>query len=147
MSFTEFASHFFTYCLWSMEAVVALPPFPIVAVCAAASLVIAFSRQKPLEHALWKKSHWLVLTQLLFFPVVVSLGVLYPASGPSFYNNVSNASRVSDVLFWFSVVLAGFWIYRMKGFRWFAFSLVLLLEVVLLGAFFVAGMALSGDWL
>jgi hypothetical protein len=46
-----------------------------------------------------------------------------------------------------SILLGGFWVYRMKGTRWFAFSLVAVLEVILLGAFFVAGMAVSGDWL
>jgi hypothetical protein len=35
----------------------------------------------------------------------------------------------------------------MKGFRWFAVSLVTVLEMILFGAFFVAGMAVSGDWL
>jgi len=96
---------------------------------------------------LWRRSYWFVFTQLLFFPVVISLGVLYPASGPSFYTKVSTATRVTDVLSWMSVALAAFWVYRMKGFRWFACSLVVLLEVILLGAFVVSGMALSGDWL
>jgi hypothetical protein len=79
--------------------------------------------------------------------VVISLGVLYPASGPNFYHAESTASRVCGLLGWLSLVTAGLWVYRMKGFRWFGFSLVLVLQVVLMGAFFVAGMAVSGDWL
>jgi hypothetical protein len=35
----------------------------------------------------------------------------------------------------------------MKGIRWFAFSVVLMLQIILMGAFFVSGMAVSGDWL
>jgi hypothetical protein len=35
----------------------------------------------------------------------------------------------------------------MKGLRWFAVSVVALLEIILMGAFFVAGMAVTGDWL
>jgi hypothetical protein len=147
MTAVEFAKQFFTYSVWSLEAVVALPPFPIIFICAAISLAVSFFRQKPLENTLWKNSHWLVFTQLLFFPIVISLGVLYPASGPSFYTKDSAASHVADVFCCLSIILAAFWVYRMKGFRWFACSLVLLLEIILLGAFFVSGMALSGDWL
>jgi hypothetical protein len=35
----------------------------------------------------------------------------------------------------------------MKGFRWFAGSLMALMEVPVLGALFVAGMSVTGDWL
>ena len=35
----------------------------------------------------------------------------------------------------------------MKGVRWFAISLVAVLQMILMGAFFVAGMAVSGNWL
>ena len=146
MTAVEFAKQFFTYSLWSLEAL-ALPPLLIISICAATSLAVAYSRQKHLMRELWRRSYWFVFTQLLFFPVVISLGVLYPASGPSFYTKVSTATRVTDVLSWMSVALAAFWVYRMKGFRWFACSLVVLLEVILLGAFVVSGMALSGDWL
>jgi len=146
MTAVEFAKQFFTYSLWSLEAL-ALPPLLIISICAATSLAVAYSRQEHLMRELWRRSYWFVFTQLLFFPVVISLGVLYPASGPSFYTKVSTATRVTDVLSWMSVALAAFWVYRMKGFRWFACSLVVLLEVILLGAFVVSGMALSGDWL
>ena len=35
----------------------------------------------------------------------------------------------------------------MKGFRWFAASLMALVEVITFAAIFVAGMSISGDWL
>jgi hypothetical protein len=40
-----------------------------------------------------------------------------------------------------------FWIWRMNGFRWFAASLMALMEVPVLGALFVAGMSVTGDFL
>jgi hypothetical protein len=43
--------------------------------------------------------------------------------------------------------MGAFWVYKMKGLRWFAVSLVGLLEVIILSASFVAGMSVSGDWL
>jgi hypothetical protein len=46
-----------------------------------------------------------------------------------------------------SLALAAFWVFRMKGVRWFALCLVIMLQLILLGALFVAGMAISGDWL
>jgi hypothetical protein len=46
-----------------------------------------------------------------------------------------------------SIVSCGFWISRVKGFRWFAVSFLLRAEVITWGAFVVAGMSVSGDWL
>lgn len=124
-----------------------IPAFLAVFIVAWLSLALAAWKQRPSHNHLWKGTHWLILTQLLYFPIVISLGVLYPASGPSFYHAESTASRACGVIGWLSLLTAGFWAYRMKGFRWFGISLVAVLQVILMGAFFVAGMALSGDWL
>ena len=147
MSITEFAARFWKLSVWSMEGLVGLPPLLILLLVACLSLALAFAKQRPFQHALWRGSNWLVLTQLLFFPVVLSLGVLYPASGASAFHGQSIASRACDLMGLLSIILAAFWVYRMKGFRWFAFSLVAVLQMILLGAFFIAGMAVSGDWL
>jgi len=74
---------------------------------------------------------------------------LYPADSPSYLRSTprSIANDVCDFLGWLSLALAAFWVYRMKGLRWFAVSVVTVLEMILVGAFFVAGMAISGDWL
>jgi len=102
-----------------------------------------------MQNPLWKRSHWLVSTQLLFFPIVISIGVLYPADGPSYLRSTPNstANHVCDFLGWLHWHWRLFWVYRMKGFRWFAVSVVTVLEMILMGAFFVAGMAITGDWL
>jgi len=80
---------------------------------------------------------------------VICIGALCPADGPSYLRSTPNsvANHVCDFLGWLSLALAAFWVYRMKGFRWFAVSVVTLLEMILAGAFFVAGMAITGDWL
>jgi hypothetical protein len=147
MSLTQFAGRFWTLSVWSFQALLHFPPFLAFLIFACLSLALAYWKQRPFQSGLWKHSHWFVLTQLLYFPVVISLGVLYPASGPSFYHAESTASRACGLLSWLSLVTAAFWVYRMKGFRWFGFGVVAVLQMILMGAFFVAGMAVSGDWL
>ena len=147
MGVTQFASQFWRLSVWSLESLLYLPPLLVLVSLSSVSTALAFRRQRPFQSPLWKKSHWFVLTQLLFFPVLISIGVLFPGSGPSFYHAVSTATRVHGLLGWLSLALAAFWVYRMKGFRWFAVSVVMLLEVILMGAFVVTGMAVTGDWL
>jgi hypothetical protein len=146
---SHFAERFWTYSLWSLESVVAIPPFEVIFLSAAVSVALAFWKQRPFDNPLWKRSHWLVLTQLLFFPIVICIGALYPADSPSYLRSTprSIANDVCDFLGWLSLALAAFWVYRMKGLRWFAASVVTVLEMILVGAFFVAGMAITGDWL
>ena len=35
----------------------------------------------------------------------------------------------------------------MKGFRWFAASSMVVIEIPIVGAIFIAGMSVTGDWL
>jgi hypothetical protein len=144
---THFVSQFWTLSVWSLQSLLYIPQLLILLVAAWLGVVLAFWKQRPFQNPLWKSSHWLVLTQLLFFLTVISIGVLYPASSPSFYHMSSTAVRATGLLGWLSLALAAFWVYRMKGIRWFAFSVVAMLEIILMGAFFVSGMAVSGDWL
>jgi hypothetical protein len=150
VTLSHFAKHFWTYSVWSLEFLVVIPSILIIVLLATVSLAIAYWKQRPFQNPLWKNSYWFVLTQLLFFPVVISIGVLYPADGPSYLRSTAHhslANNACDFLSWLSLALSGFWVYRMKGLRWFAASLVTLLEMILFGAFFVAGMAITGDWL
>jgi hypothetical protein len=147
MTLTQFAGRFWTLSVWSLQALLYMPPLLLILIGACLSLALAFWKQRPFQNPLWKSSHWFVLTQLLFFPAAISIGVLYPASSPSFFHANSTASIAFDLLGWLSLTLAAFWVYRMKGFRWFAFSVVAVLQMILMGAFFVGGMAVSGDWL
>jgi len=143
----HFVRQFWTLTVWSIQSLFYMPPLTALFILALLSLSLAAWKQRPLQSPRWKRSHWLVLTQLLFFPAVISIGVLYPAPGPSFYHPESVASRVCDFLGLLSLALGAFWVFRMKGVRWFAISLVAALQMILMGAFFVAGMAVSGDWL
>lgn len=96
----------------------------------------------------WRTSYWLIFTQMLFFPAMVAVGVLFPAMSvrPDLKENVIG-HRLLDGLFYLSLATSAFWVWRMRGLRWVAASLLLLQQVLLIAARFVAGMSVSGDWL
>lgn len=84
------------------------------------------------------------------FVAAIAVGVCgaNPITNPTIPHPPSPiAEHVLDIVTYASVGSCGFWIWRMKGFRWFAASLLLLAEVITWGAFIVAGMSVSGDWL
>ncbi len=79
---------------------------------------------------------------------MIAIGVRYPAlSGMPYPRENPTGSHILDALFYLSLATAAFWIYRMKGLRWLSASLLLLQELILVSAGFIAGMAVSGDWL
>jgi hypothetical protein len=109
---------------------------------------VAFVRQQPFRTRLWRTWHWLIFTQLLFFPAMVAIGVLFPApDGPIHSPGNRMGEWLLDGLFYLSLATSAFWWWRMKGLRWLATSLLVLQHVMLTGAGLVAGMSVSGDWL
>jgi len=134
---------------WALEAVL-LPPVCFVFAVAAMSFVLAAWKQRPVQTRLWKPYHWLFLTHLLFFAAAILVAVLLenPVSNPTIPHHASASARVwLDILTYGSLVSYAFWVWRMKGFRWFAFSLMFLAELSVWGALFIAGMSIAGDWL
>ena len=147
MQFAEFIRVFLVYSQWSLEALL-LPPTLIATIVLTGSLVAAFPSQKPSHDGLWRHHYWVVFSQLIFFPVVIVIGVLFRVvdPGPPYHANVMG-ERLLDLCFLLSLATGCFWIYRMKRLRWLAASLVLLQEIPLLCAAFIAGMSVSGDWI
>jgi hypothetical protein len=124
---------------------------PVVGVAVAAlsvSTVWSLIVRNPFRRGTWRCHYWFLLTQLLFFPVTVCVGYWFAVEPLAHISQpVSVASRVIDILFYASLILGCFWVYRMKNLRWFAASFCLLQQVCLFGAAMVAGMAVTGDWL
>ena len=142
-----FWGRFRVYSLWGLEAWM-LPPLLIVGLASLASLLLSLRSNK--VKSCWRTSYWLVFTQLLFFPLVIAVGALFPAARTSpFGRPMSNpfGYHCLDALTLLSLGMALFWVYHLKGLRWLAISLVVLEEVVIYGALFIAGMSVSGDWL
>jgi hypothetical protein len=114
------------------------------------SLFWAAIKPKPFTTGFWKPYHWFFACHLLFFVAVIAVGVfgVNPISNPTIpHPPIRSAELCLDALTYGSLVSCGFWIWSMKGFRWFATSLMALAELIVWGALFVAGMAVSGDWL
>ncbi len=122
---------------------------PVLIVCAllSVSTALACVKQRPMRSGLWRSSYWLVLTQLLFYPALIAVAVLGGVNFRPVREPNKTALLYTDVLACASFALAVFWVWRMRGLRWLAVSLVLLEELLLLGAFVTAGMAISGGWL
>ena len=124
-----------------------LPPISALFVGAAISSVWAGFYQRPFRKHLWKRRYALALTHFSFFAAAIVVGLLW-RNDP---RDHQLASRVAT--FWLDAVIYGslasciLWTWQMKGFRWFAASLMALAEVITFGAVFVAGMSISGDWL
>jgi len=134
---------------WALEFVI-VPPFCIAFLLAAISLGWAAIKQRPFKTRLWRKQYWLVLSHLIFFGAAIIIGVLWanPMANPTVRHRANPSAAVYlDVVAYCSLASCGFWVWRMRGIRWLAASLMTLAEVITWGAVFVAGMSITGDWL
>jgi hypothetical protein len=138
---------FVVYSTWSIEALI-IPPVLILLIPLIVSTGLAILRERPWRTDAWHWSYWLALTQVIFFPLIVAVGVLFPAisSWPSPQSNIAG-ERWLNCAFYGSLATGVYWIYRMKGLRWFAASLIGLQQLVLACAGFIVGMSVTGQWL
>jgi len=146
MSAAQFWQTFEQLSRWSFETL--LLPQPLASlVIWTASLVLAMLWEPPFRREVWRGSHWLIFTQLLFFPATITVGVIFPASGvmPNPVPNVAGQWFLWS-LWYLSLATGCLWVYRMKKLCWFAASLVVLQEILVLSARAIAGMRVSGEW-
>jgi len=144
-----YAQTFVRFAGWGLEALL-LPPLLAAAALAGFSVAWAGYKQKPMRTGLWKRYHWLAAMHLVFFFAALAVGVIWqnPQTNPTLPHP---ASRVGTT--WLGIVTYAsyascvFWVWRMRGFRWFASSLMLLLELPVFGALLIAGMSVGGEWL
>jgi hypothetical protein len=133
LKFSTWAMYFVTY-----------PPMCVVSI--AALIALAPMARRPFQKRLWKPHYWLVLTHLLFFAGAIALGVLRPNPDPHREGDPA-ALLLLWTLWWGSLASCVFWIWWMKGFRLWACALMAILQAPVMGALFVAGMSVTGDWL
>ena len=137
------------YAEWALDSIL-IPRVLVVFVLALSSLSLAAIRQRPFKRGLWRPYHWLVLTHLLFFPAVIAVGVICrnPITNPTVPHQPIEAGRHwLDGLMYASLTSCIWWAWRMKGFRWFAVSLMVLAEVPVFCGLFISGMSVAGDWI
>lgn len=132
----------------SLEGLYAWPML-LVTVALVANLAVALIHRWPFDRERWQRQYWLVFLSLLFIPITIAVG-----EAGWIDPSVSPRPTPSTLLLWTnnglfiaSVVLGIFWVYRMKGLRWFALAVALIQLWMLFWAGFIAGMALTGDWL
>jgi hypothetical protein len=144
----NFVSTSLRFAEWALEAML-IPPVLVVVVLAMRSLILAATKQEPFRRGLWKRYHWLVLTHLLFFPAAIASGIIWanPITNRTIpHQGIDAGQRWLDSLMYASFASCIWWIWRMRGFRWFAVSLMLLARVPVFCALFISGMSVSG-WL
>jgi hypothetical protein len=144
----SFLSTFQTYFLWSVEFLV-VPPYRYITLFVAINLAASIIKQRP-----FKRSNWV---RTVRFPAIVFLcfiaTIAVAAGGYVSVNHISIAEpnhwglRACHLLAFMSFGAGTYWIYRLKGLRWFAVSVTFLQLWLLAGANFIAVMALTGDWI
>lgn len=124
-------------------------PLFLITLTVIANLLVALVHRWPFHRERWRRQYWLVFLSLLFIPITIAIGEVGWAD-----SQMSPRVMPSMLLLWInnglfiaSVALGIFWVYRMKGLRWFAFAFALIQLWVLILAGFIAGMALTGDWI
>lgn len=126
---------------------IGFPPFLIVFGLLVTNFICAYVRQRPFRNGRWTSSYWLVFTQSLFYPAVIAVAVV----GGTSFRPVAEPNKAAllyvDILWWASFISGVFWIWRLRGIRWTAFSLVALQEFMFFGAYLTADMAISGRWI
>jgi hypothetical protein len=139
---------FWTYLRWSLEFLY-VPPFAYGTLLLGLSLIASVIRQRPFSKLTWKQTYSIVVLQFSFFPAALAVAVVgrvdwqqphFP--GPNYWG-----LRAEDAFALGSLVVGGYWVWRMKGLRWFALSLAMSQLWLLAAANFIAGMSLTGTWL
>ena len=124
-------------------------PLLLVTLALVANLVAALMYKWPFHRDRWKKEYWLIFLSLLFIPatvVIADVGSLDPGAVPRPVP-ITPLAWTCNGLFIVSIALGILWVLRIKGLRWFALSVALIQLWMLMAVGFIAGMALSGDWL
>jgi hypothetical protein len=118
-------------------------PFSVGLAIAVVSAASAALNQHRFIRRCWKPIDWLSLSQLLFFPAAIAIGTLcrWTPTVPHAANRTAILSL--NALLSGSFVCGAFWVWRMKGFRWFASRLAALIQLPTLGAVIVAGMSIT----
>jgi hypothetical protein len=109
---------------WALEFMI-VPPICFAFLAAAISLVWAGQKQRPVQTRLWKPHHWLAFTHLLFFAAAIVVGVLgqNPVTNPTIAHSADKTAMFYlDAVTYGSLASCAFWIWRMKGFRWYALA-------------------------
>jgi hypothetical protein len=108
---------------------------------------VIFWWHKPYRKGLWKHSYWLVFTQIIFYPAIMAAGLFFQLEPPFYVRNSTRQTTgfwITDCLFFISLALSIFWVWKIKGFRWYLFLFVAILQFYLCSAWLFTAFAITG---
>jgi len=138
------------YFQWSID-VLFISPNPLVTLALTVNLLASSFYSWRVQREKWLPRFRWVFTQFLFFPVLVAAGVL--GRNLAAYDPVTGTQPT--VLAYFivyglilvSLCFGLYWVYRLKGYRWLAIGIMLFQLWLMHAAGWIAGMAITGDWI
>jgi hypothetical protein len=145
---SAFWQEFLKLSTWAVQFLL-IPPFlfitfSLVSVC---GILTWKSRRQVCENSTGLING--LAAQSVFFPCLITLAIFGAAETHPMlrYTPFPQAIALDSFLRYSSLLVGVYWIYRMRGIRKLAISLVLIFQWILLGADFIAGMAITGDWI
>lgn len=144
-----FGPTFARFFLWSLETLI-FPGLVIVTIALAINLLASLACSLKFHRERWCFGYSRVFLQFLFFPGLIVLAAVF-AAGP--YDPALTVWRDTLALCTIggmgtAALLVGLRCVRLlKGFQWLAVSVLLLQLWMLYCASWIAGMAISGDWI
>jgi hypothetical protein len=107
------------------------------------------TKAKPIQKTALEATPLACSYTLAVFAAAIVVGVWWANPITSYnipHQAVPIAKVLLDVLFYGSFASCAFWIWRMKGFRWYATSVMALAEVPIMGALLISAMSIAGAW-
>jgi len=110
------------------------------------NIILSFIFNQPFRKTKWQNWYFAILTQFLFFPAIAAVGA---AGWVNFRVAEVNPLSMYSQLFLniLSFVIGIFFIIKMKGLRWFAISIFLFCQWMLIGINMMTTMAITGVWI
>jgi hypothetical protein len=116
-----------TYLRWSLEFLYT-PPFVYGSLLLGISSIASVIFQRPFSKPIWKRTYSIAVLQFLFFPATLAVAVLGRVDWqqPHFPGPNKWGLRAEDVFALGSLIVSAYWVWKLKGLRWFALSLTML---------------------
>lgn len=143
----DFVRTFWRYVIDTVQFLI-VPPYVAVTIILLAGVAISLVFDRAIGHNVTKSTYWIAFAQFLCLPATLAIAATGPVDRLAVpYHPNQLGLWASNILFVVSLCLGAYWIWKMKSHRWFTTSVVLVQLWLLVVAGFVAGMALTGDWL
>jgi hypothetical protein len=145
---SHFLVTFWAFFRWSLDFLF-IPPLVYGTLLLGLNFVGSVFLQRPFSKPLWRTNYSIAVLQFWFFPATLAIAVLGRVDSQGVHLPGPNKLGLGAeyVIAIGSVIIGGYWVWMMKGLRWFALSLAMLQLWLLVVANLIAEMSLTGNWL